>query len=164
MKPVDALTLVAYNQWANERVLRAAARLTREELAGASWLSHGSVLDTLLHILDTQWYWRLACETGAAPAERLTAEQYPTFAALRRYWQADDARLADYVAGLSDARLNGEVSYAWPRARPRTKVLWHVLVHIVNHGTHHRAEVGRYLATLGHSPGDMDFMLFVSRH
>lgn len=34
----------------------------------------------------------------------------------------------------------------------------HILLHILHHATNHRGEVGRYLATLGHSPGDLDFL------
>jgi uncharacterized damage-inducible protein DinB len=47
---------------------------------------------------------------------------------------------------------------------PRTRLLWHILQHIVNHGTHHRSEIGNHLAVLGQSPKDLNFMKFVARN
>ena len=73
MKADDLLTLVEYNRWADGRLLRQVKKLTSEQLLSPCWLSQGNLLDTLIHILDAQWYWRLACQEGNAPVERLKA-------------------------------------------------------------------------------------------
>jgi uncharacterized damage-inducible protein DinB len=44
-----------------------------------------------------------------------------------------------------------------------TRLLWHILQRIMNHGTHHRGDVGTHLATLGQSPKDLDFIKFIAR-
>jgi uncharacterized damage-inducible protein DinB len=41
-------------------------------------------------------------------------------------------------------------------------VLWHCLVHVVNHGTQHRSEAALLLTNDGQSPGDLDFTLFLN--
>jgi uncharacterized damage-inducible protein DinB len=163
MKTNEMLTLVEYNSWANQRVLGRTASLTLEQLKQPTGLSHGSLLSTLIHIIDTQWFWRSACQEGKLPVELLSEEQFPDMKSLRTFWKEEDERLHIYVSSLADEQLEDDVQYVWPRAKPRSKKLWHVLTHIVNHGTHHRSEVGQYLGLLGHSPRDLDFIIYISR-
>lgn len=159
----QASTLVAYNAWANHRLLLKAKHLTTQQLNASISLSHVSVLATLVHILDTQWYWREGAQRGRLPTQTLQPSDFDNFTSLQRRWDEEDRSLMDFVQGLSQADLQGEVTYSWPQARPRRRPLWHILVHIVNHGTHHRSEIGQHLATLGFSPGDLDFIKFVAK-
>jgi uncharacterized damage-inducible protein DinB len=158
----QALTLVDYNAWANRRILVKAARLPWEELLRPAALSHDTLLGTFVHILDTQWYWRTGAQTGQLPTDTLSAHSFPRLAALRRRWDEEDQHFRQYVQNVSPEVLAGSVTYTWPQARPRTRPLWQIIHHIVNHGTHHRSEIGLRLAELGHSPKDLDFIKFVS--
>jgi uncharacterized damage-inducible protein DinB len=155
--------LYGYNQWANDRILQRAARLSPRQLTARSGLSHGSLLDTLLHIADTEWSWRLACQQAMFPTEYIDRKKFGSLQALRTFWRGEMAVMQDYVASLTDRRLRANVQYRWPRARPRSRPLWHILVHVANHGTQHRGEAGQHLAMCGHSPGDLDFLVYISK-
>jgi len=41
--------------------------------------------------------------------------------------------------------------------------LWQVVLHAVNHGTHHRGQVSGFLRTLGHTPPVTDLSHFYRR-
>ena len=67
-----------------------------------------------------------------------------------------------YLASLTDADMSGFVRYTTSSGAARERVLWHCLLHIVNHGTQHRSESAAMLTSYGQSPGDVDFTLFLS--
>lgn len=163
MNVADLGLLIDYNQWANSRILQPALRLTPKQLNAPHKLSHGSAFQGLLHLVDVEWSWRHACQVGQFPTEILSEKQLPDLKVLRRFWLDEMRQMSTYVRSLSDSQVNAPIRYSWARARPREKTLWHVLAHVVNHGTQHRAELGWYLAQCGQAPGDLDFILFVSK-
>jgi len=56
------------------------------------------------------------------------------------------------------------VRYLIPGGIVRERVLWHCLLHVVNHGTQHRSEAAALLTSYGQSPGGLDFTLFLNEH
>lgn len=160
MNVTDFIKLYEYNQWANNKILRASAKLTQEQLSTDTWLSGKTLLQTLNHIIDSEWSWRLVCQEGSMSGEYLN---FADLASLRKAWREEMKHMLAYVTTLEDEQLQQTITFTRPRFRPRQRILWHILTHIINHSTHHRAEIGQYLATCGHSPGDMDFMIFVSK-
>jgi uncharacterized damage-inducible protein DinB len=156
-----ARSLIAYNEWANEKVLEAASGLSEEELGRQVSGSHESVRMTLLHVAQVQTWW-LSVLNGKP--ERPSLPEGMPFEQVRQWFRRSHDDLKAYADGLADERLAAEVSayhpvekkeYRWPS--------WQLLSHLVNHGSHHRAEAGLMLASLGHSPGDMDFIYFVGQ-
>lgn len=164
MNTRDLSLLLNYNQWANLRLVRYAARLSARQLNAPNTLSHGSALKTLFHIADAEWSWRLACQEGAFPGVYLYDRLPRRLPALRAFWLTEMELMLGYVATLSDHQIARKVQYRSGRARPRKQTLWHILVHVVNHGTQHRSEVAHYLTACGQSPGNVDFSIFASKH
>ena len=160
MNVADIIKLYEYNQWANHKLLRAAAKLSQEQLMAPTWLSGKCLLQTLNHTVDAEWSWRLVCQEGAMSGEYLC---FDDLRSLRKAWREEMKHMLAYVATLEDEQLHQTITFTRPRFRPRQRTLWHILTHIINHSTHHRAEMGQYLATCGHSPSDMDFMMFIAK-
>jgi len=163
MRISDVLMLAEYNHWANERVMRRVVHLAPSELHASCSLSHGSLFQTLLHVVDAQCYWRLACETGEAPARSLSVSDVSGASELRELMRQEDARWIEFVRSIPEHKLVRPHTFQWAHAKPRTQVLWVLLMHAFNHGTHHRAEAGLRLGELGRSPGDIDFLIYASR-
>lgn len=164
MNTQELILLMEYNNWANKRILQRSARLSREQLIAPNALSHGSLLKLLVHLADTEWSWRACCQQGKMPVEYITETQLPDVPALKRFSREEFGHWRDYLGGLTEEQAAGEIEYSWPRARPRRHPLWQVVMHVVNHGTQHRSEAGFYLTGCGQSPGNIDFIIFASKH
>lgn len=161
MQVADLMTLYKYNYWANRRILAAAARMTPEQFLAETSLSWGSVRDVLVHMLGAEWIWRMRMQHAAAPTQLLSPTDFPTYDSLVIRWQAEQRELSAYLTGLRDDDVNRPVSYRNTKGQVFEDVLWHVLAHVVNHGTQHRAEVAHVLTSYGYSPGDIDLIKFV---
>jgi uncharacterized damage-inducible protein DinB len=160
MNKQDILILYQYNQWANTRILNAAEKVTQEQFLAPASFPHGGLRGTLVHALFAEWIWRRRWE-GTSPTQRLKPDDFPTVESLRARWQEEEKQLMDFVNGLSDDRLNSTFSYTNTSGQPFTRVLWQAMAHVVNHGTQHRAEAAAMLTDFGHSPGDIDMILFL---
>ncbi|MCH8009677.1 MAG: hypothetical protein IIC91_12530 [Chloroflexi bacterium] len=65
-----------------------------------------------------------------------------------------------FVAALTEDDLAGVLSYTDTRGNAYDRPLWQPLVHLVNHGTHHRAECAMLLTSLGLAPRQLDYIFF----
>jgi uncharacterized damage-inducible protein DinB len=157
----DIATLFDYNYWATGRILAATAAVTPEQYAAPAPLSHGSLRGTLVHTLGAEINWRLRCQEGISPTALLAETELPTLEALQARWQAEERAMRAYVASLTDDALLRIVKYKNLKGVPYENVLWTLLAHVVNHGTQSRSEAAVGLTMLGHSPGDLDLILFL---
>lgn len=160
MNKQDILILYKYNQWANAKILDAAANVTQEQFLASASFPHGGLRGTLVHALFAEWIWRRRWE-GTSPTHRLKAEEFPTIESLHMRWLEEEKQLMGFVDQLTDEKLNNTFSYTNTSGRPFTKILWQAMAHLVNHGTQHRTEAAAMLTDLGHSPGDIDLIYFL---
>jgi uncharacterized damage-inducible protein DinB len=147
------LPLVRFHGWANDRVLTTARGLSEAEFRNPAPLDHGTVFQTLRHLMDVDWSWREFC-IGHDVGETCVWDHgfvLDDLATIHAFCREEDARLRRYVESLDDAALAEPLG---TRSIPR----WLILAHVVNHGTQHRSELGRHLTDRGHSPGDMDLI------
>lgn len=152
--------LFQYNDWANERILDMAENVSIEQLTAPNEFGWGSLRGALVHLMDAEYAWRNLLKTGAQ-VEWLQPEDFPDVAAIRARWTGERTALWEYLNSLSNDDLVGTISYEAHEGM-RHRVLWHCLAHVVNHGTQHRAECAALLTGFGHSPGNVDFTVFLS--
>jgi uncharacterized damage-inducible protein DinB len=161
MNKQDIALLYKYNQWANARILNAATNVTSEQFLASASFPHGGLRGTLVHTLFAEWIWRHRWE-GTSPIVRLKPDDFPTFESLRSRWAEEEKSLLSFVDDVTDERLNSHFFYKATDGTPYERILWHTMVHLVNHGTQHRSEAAALLTDFGHSPGDVDFVYFLS--
>lgn len=161
MNKNDILTFFDYNYWANARVLTAAAQLSESQFTVPARLSHGSISGALVHILAAEIVWRLRCQEGISPPALPAEEDFPTLESLRLRWATEEQAMRLYLNQLTDEALNQPVRYNTTKGQPQETILWHILAHVVNHGTQFRGEAAVALSEIGHSPGDLDFIAYI---
>lgn len=157
----DILLIYEYNYWANKRILAASAKVAQEQFMASAHFPYGGLHGTLLHILDTEWGWRSLFETIDSASE-LTVTDFPTLTALEARWQQEEEAMRAYLRKLSNEDMERHLRYETDTGIQRDRILWHCLLHVVNHGTQHRSEAAALLTEYGQSPGDLDFTVFLN--
>ncbi len=153
-------TFYDYHTWADERILATAANLSDAQFVAAGSASFSSVRDTLVHALWAQWNWLSRWHGRPNPAH-FDPVAYPDIGAVRARWAEIDGETHAFVAQVDEAALDRTLRYVNSRNEPMAYPLWQQMLHLVNHGTQHRSEVAAILTEYGHSPGLMDFIVYL---
>jgi uncharacterized damage-inducible protein DinB len=161
MKPEDLHILFDYNYWANGRILEAATKIQQDQYEAPIRISHGSLRGTLVHIMSAEWVWRKRCQEGVSPEAMLREADFPTVAALKSRWDKERAAMQRFLRTLKAEDLFRPVAYTTTVGVPLENALWHILVHVVNHGTQFRSEAGVLLSRRGNSPGNLDLIVYL---
>ncbi len=158
LTPAYLTQLYDYNRWANEKYLAAAEALTPADFLRPQGHSWGSVHSLLVHMLAAEWIW-LRRLRGNSPSALLDPQDFPTLASIRTRWGSLHAEFAAYLHEQSADSLLQPVAYANTRGKPFTLEAWKILVHVANHGTHHRGELAAMYALMN-VPHEEDDWLF----
>ena len=148
--------MVAYHVSSNRRLWEhLMAHVTDEQFTRALGYSHGSIRHQVVHLAATDRYW--LHDIQAKPVTGLEPEDYPTRESFSAVWEGIEQALLTYVQSLTDADL-AEVPDGLVESR------WQALVHVVNHGTDHRAQILSMLHSLDVPTFEQDFPEYLRRH
>jgi uncharacterized damage-inducible protein DinB len=153
--------LAGYNAWANRRLYDAAAELADADYRADHGAFFGSVHGTLNHLLvgDRVWMYRFTGE-GPLPA-RLNEILYDDLQSLRAAREAEDARIAAYVASLAPADLDRTIRYRTiSNPADIEQELKLALLHVFNHQTHHRGQVHCLLTRITDTAPSLDLIYY----
>jgi uncharacterized damage-inducible protein DinB len=162
MNIADILTIYDYNYWANQKILTASQGVSKEQFLAPGDFPYGGLRGTLVHTLDAEQSWLSFLKNHDWSAPDLQAEDFPSVASVAGRWATEEKGMRAYLATLSDADLEAHLHYTIPSGVKRDRILWHALLHVVNHGTQHRSEAAALLTGFQHSPGDVDFTVFLN--
>ncbi len=158
MTPEQFQTLFEYHYAAHERIWDCVRGLAPERFLEPSDYSFGSIRNQLAHcmIVDIRWLARLQ---GEMPPE-LAFDEYPDASALRQAWIAVRKQFMAYIKDLTPADLNEFINLDFPgRYGRKRNPRWQILLHVINHGTDHRAQILARLHELGAPTFEQDLML-----
>ena len=159
--PVSAETLrthLDYTTWASARLLEAAAKLSPEELTRDFGTADKNVVGTLAHVFAADRVWMNRIQ-GKAPGKFIT-DADRDLALLNREWPSLLKVWQEWAAGLTDEKVTQEAAYQDLKGNPHTTQLWKIVLHVVNHGTHHRGQASGFLRAMGHVPPPLDLIAY----
>lgn len=151
-------THIEYTCWASDRLLQAASQLTDEELNRDFRTADHSVLETLVHVYaaDRLWLSRLS----GSPHPGFITDADRSLSVLQNNWPVLCARWREWAAGLTGEKARSPLSYTDMKGRHWMQPLWQLILHVVNHGTHHRGQVIGFLRSMGHTPPITDLTFY----
>ena len=152
-------TLLAYNTWANHRVLEACSALTAEQFNEPAISSFSSVRGTLFHIMGVEWLY-LERWQGRSPASLLPGERFDDLAGMQVRWQQIERSLTEFVNGAELGDPGRIVEYRNLQGKPFAYPVGVMLQHLVNHSTYHRGQVTSQLRQLGARPLSTDLLRY----
>ena len=161
MKQSDIQLLYEYNYWASAKILMATTDLSKEQFVEPTAHTYVTLRGTLVHTVAAEWIWRSRCQEGLSPTALLDEEDFPNLIDLIGRFQEEEGKMRGYLAGLSDGQLNEKIDFTDTKGVDYSMVLWQILQHVVLHGMQHRAEAAAILTDFGHSPGDIDFIIYL---
>lgn len=156
----DTLRLhLRYTAWASRRLVEAASQLSEEELTRDFRHADKSVLGTLVHVFaaDRVWLGRIQ---GNVPARFIDLERDMKMSVLESDWPALHERWMKWADGQSDESVRGSFHYRDLKGNAYSSSVWQTILHVVNHGTHHRGQVSAMLRAMGHAPPAVDLIAF----
>ncbi|MHA1908752.1 MAG: DinB family protein [Candidatus Thorarchaeota archaeon] len=137
----------------NRRLLDYCAKsLTNEQFVQELKYSHGSVRSLLVHIMSVDENWFRGFYEPAKP-DPLDAESFPTPQAIAEEWKDVEEKMRVYLKDLEDSNLD-EVFIEGLKK-------WQVLFHVINHATHHRAQIFAMLGQLGVKAYPQDYAIHI---
>ncbi len=150
---------IHYTAWASALLVEAASALTPEQLTRDFGTADKSVLGTLVHVFAADRIW-LARIESRVPEHFIDVDKDMHLQVLQNGWPALHEQWKAYVAALDEEHLQGVIEYRNLKGDSFRTPLWQILLHVVNHGTHHRGQVAGFLRTMGKTPPPLDLIAY----
>lgn len=130
--------------------------LTQEQFTQSFNYSIGSMRNHIVHLMsvDDTWFRGLL---GEDIPDMLNPVHFHEREKIREHWDVVEQNMRGYLSKLQD-----EILPAKPlEGEDKELMVWQVLLHVVNHGTDHRAQILRILHDLGVNTGPQDYIFYV---
>lgn len=147
--------LSAYNASLYRRLWDSMMQLTEAQFVQDLPYAHGSLRNHIVHVAGVDGRWLRGLQERPDPMSfNPDPRDYLDRASARALWESTSQELEAYVAALDDARLA-------QTARGMGEPVWQILMHLVNHGTDHRAQMLRIVHEFGGPTFAQDFIVYL---
>ena len=154
----DLRAHMRYSAWASKRLVDVAATLDEAELARDFATADKNLVGTLAHVYaaDRIWMARVQGRTLA----KFIDDSDRKLDVLRYDWPPLLAQWDALLGKETDDSVQRGITYANLKGDLFETPLWQIVLHVVNHGTHHRGQASGFIRAMGHTPPPLDLIAY----
>ncbi|PVZ89621.1 damage-inducible protein DinB [Serratia sp. S1B] len=157
---LESLQLLArYNIWATTKLSQSLADVMDVDFYRDSGLFFQSIFGTLNHLLLGEhelWFSRFA--KGYSPTLQLNTIVEQDRQVLIQTLQEKSLNWITFLNNLDPQYLAGNLNYQTSTGQPKSLPYAATLVHVFNHGTHHRGQISAALTAMGYACPELDLV------
>ena len=144
------LKLLEYNSWANRLFL---------ECLQDNTVMNNKVFLLFSHLLTAEEIWLARVKGTTAPVQRLW-EVYPN-QTIQKMLQDNSSEWLSYLSSCDEKGLVNETVYQNTKGDTFSTRLDDIITHMVNHGSHHRAQMASLLQQEKVQPPASDYIFYL---
>lgn len=151
--------MARYNIWATTKLSQSLANVTDADFYRDCGLFFQSIFGTLNHLLLGEhelWFSRFA--KGYSPTLQLNSIVEQDRHILIQTLQEKALNWVTFLNDLDPQDLAGNLNYQTSTGQPKSLPYAATLVHVFNHGTHHRGQISAALTAMGYACPELDLV------
>ncbi len=141
--------LFRYNEWANQQILEAVAVTNAQPRP---------MLNLLGHIAAAQEIWLARILNSDNQNQQLWPEN--DLASIREKLRESSEEWSEFIETMNDEHFKEEHQYSNSKGKLFKTTLEDVILHVVNHATHHRAQLIKMIRDQGEEPPATDYIFY----
>ncbi|MBK8503933.1 MAG: damage-inducible protein DinB [Saprospiraceae bacterium] len=142
---VDFNTLYDYNLWANNNIM---AQLTDRPFIGP-------ISRLFCHVMNAHHIWNQRMLGMRAQYSVWSEYDFDIVRSMIESNHYDSSTI------LQSMDLNAEISYRTSKGEQHQSCLEDILFHVINHSTHHRAQILTEIRSNGGNPASLDYIFYL---
>jgi len=143
------IQLFEYDLWANRLMYECICQNGIEDDKIIFWINH---------IVNAEHVWLERIRTGTSTVSPTRVQSLEACGELMQHL---NRQILDMLAVATEESLLEEITYSNTRGMSFRNVVKDILTHVVNHSTHHRAQIAARLREMEIPPPPTDFIFFM---
>lgn len=155
--------LARYNIWATTKLVHSLEAVSHEDFHKNIGLFFQSIAGTLNHLLLGEHYlWYQRFNAGVSPLIPLDTQIHQDKNLLLNELKEKSLHWVDYIESLEHSKIPENLTYNRANGQQMTLPFEATLIHVFNHGTHHRGQVSAAMTHLGYVCPELDLVYMLT--
>lgn len=144
--------LFKYNEWANLELMKAVEKVDPPPQEALKFLAHISTAQDL-------WLARIL------KTEHPQVDLWPDMGIdeIKEKLPESSEEWSEFIETMNEDHFQEEHQYTNSKGDLYVSTMEDIIIHVINHGTHHRSQISRVLREQGYDPPSTDYIFFTRK-